>query len=95
MEPQIYTELVKYGGGTALLVAAAFLIREVGKVWLAKRNGNGGENGHSVESIVQKVLANASDNHLHEMPEIIRALARIEEKLDRQFERIHEKLDKK
>jgi len=52
------------------------------------------KNGSGLEDVVKRVLANASDNHLHELPEVIRALNRIEEKLDRQFERINEKLDK-
>ena len=91
MENEIYIKLIEYGGATSVIIGIVLLVRELGKVWLAKRNGN----GKSVEFIVRKVLESASDNHLHEMPEIIRALQRIEEKLDRQFERIHEKLDKK
>jgi len=82
-----YVKLIEYGGAAAILGAAAYLIREVGRIWARRNNGN-------LEEIVDRTVQNIEANHLHEVPEIIRSLGRIEEKLDRQFEKVNEKLDK-
>lgn len=83
---QLFTNNV---GAVAAIGALAVLILAATKLVSAikARNGNG------LENIVKRVLSEVDGNHLHEIPEVIRALERIEEKLDRQFERLHEKLD--
>jgi len=40
MEQQVFLELIKYGGGTAIIIALVFLFREIsGLISLNKRNG--------------------------------------------------------
>ena len=41
MEQQVFLELIKYGGGTAIIVALIFLLRAIGDlISLNKRNGD-------------------------------------------------------
>lgn len=54
MPEEIYNSLIQFGGGTAIIVALYFLIREVGKIWLARRNGD----GRTVDEIWAKIKGN-------------------------------------
>ena len=55
-----YLELIKFGGGTALIVALVFLVREIGSVWKS-RNGS-----KEVDILKEKV-----ENEHHHLFEVL------------------------
>lgn len=65
MEQEIYNKLVDFGGAAAVIVGLVFLVREIGRVWAARRNGGDGNN-------LDKRLKKIETNEMHELHELRR-----------------------
>ena len=65
MEQEIYTLLIQYGGGAAVIVALIFFLKEL-KSFLYKRNGNG--HNKRIEDLEKQL----SNDLVHELGDIKR-----------------------
>ena len=63
MGNEIFLELIKWGGSTAMVVAIIYLIRELSKLLKNKTNNNLDERITSLETGISKV----KNNELHEI----------------------------
>lgn len=75
MENELYKQLMSYGGAAAVIVGLIFLIREIGRVWSARRNGNS-------QSDVSKRLKKIEDNDLHHLHELQKRMDEIYNKVE-------------
>jgi hypothetical protein len=69
MENQIYQQLIQYGGGTAIIVALIFLVRELTKLLQTRKNG---ENGKKIDNL-EKMVHNDIRHELDQLWEEFRA----------------------
>ena len=63
MEQEIYIELIKWGGSTAMVVAIIYLIRELSGLLKSKTNNNLDKRINDLEAGVGKIKG----NELHEI----------------------------
>lgn len=81
------------GAGLSILspLVTIFVLWKVGVI--GKKNGNGNK-GVSGVSDVLEAIQGLKSNDLHEIPEVLRSLQRIEIAINKGFERSEDKLDK-
>ena len=72
MEEAIFTELIKYGGGVAVLIALYFVLKEISQI-VQSRNGNG------KLAELQKIVTN---DYRHEFDRLWDAVDKINDRLD-------------
>ena len=76
MPEQLFAELIKYGGGTGIIVALIFLLREIAR--FTNRNNNKNNN----KQMKDEVLKELRRNDLHDLEYIRNRLDKLEEKFN-------------
>ncbi|MEO0224636.1 MAG: hypothetical protein ABIL76_06040 [candidate division WOR-3 bacterium] len=85
MEDQIYQQLIQYGGGTAIIMALIFLVREISRLIQVHKNG---ENVRKIDNL-EKAIYN---DLRHELDALWTEFREFREETKNNFQKLDERI---